>query len=225
MIPYLGGRRRLGRSVSFNLPRRLEAQMAPVEKPCADDSFPVGEPIPGSEPPRVAGTREPGDALVRDASTRAFTRHVWPGRARGHHAIASLDSLIRHVEERSRATSQSPDEAAAVIVEDFERAAATLNARVAPLVPGCGLLVAVTGLLLRAEPSSDGSAEFFFGLSVLFAVGGFSFLTRAIFVYAGRRHIGRSPIVDDIAYARDCLITKHVNAHRGGWLAGLALPA
>jgi hypothetical protein len=154
---------------------------------------------------------------------RALTRRVWLGRARGRHAIASLDSLMHHVEERSRATSQSLDKAAAVVVEDFERAAAALNARVAPLVPGCGLLVAVTGLLLKAEPSPDKIAEFFLGLSVLFAVGGLSFLTRAIFVYAGRRHIGLSPIVDDIAYARDCLIIKHVNAHRGAWLAGIGL--
>jgi hypothetical protein len=48
-------------------------------------------------------------------------------------------------------------------VEDLERAAAAL------LIPGCGLLVAGTGLLLKAEPSSDAIAELFLGHSILFA--------------------------------------------------------
>ena len=36
--------------------------------------------------------------------------------------MASLESLTRRAEELSRATGQSPDEAAAVVVEDLERA-------------------------------------------------------------------------------------------------------
>jgi len=131
--------------------------------------------------------------------------------------------MMGRVEERSRATGQSLDQAAAVVVEDLERAVAALNARTAPLVPACGVLVAVTGLLLKAEPSSDGIAEYFLGLSVLFAVGGFSFLIRALFVYAGRRNVGLSPTADDIAFARDYLVRKQANAHRGGWLAGIGV--
>jgi hypothetical protein len=154
---------------------------------------------------------------------RAFTRRGWLGRARRHQAIASLDSLMRRVEERSRTTGQSQDEAAAVIVEDLERAAAALNTRTAPLVPGCGVLIAVTGLLLKAEPSSDPTAKFFLGLSVVFAVLGFSFLARALVGYAGRRKIGLSPTVDDIAFAHDRLVRKDANAHRGDWLAGIGL--
>jgi hypothetical protein len=161
--------------------------------------------------------------LFAGASMRALTRRVWLGRARKHQAIASLDCLARRVEERSRESGQSQDEAAAVVVEDLERAAVALNTRTAPLVPGCGVLVAVAGLLLKGEPSSDKISEFFLGLSVLFAVAGFSFLTRALFIYAGRRSIGLSPAVDDIAFAHDCLVRKHVNAHRGGWLAAIGL--
>jgi hypothetical protein len=189
----------------------------------AHDSVPAAEPIPGSEPVRAAKTGEVGDSQAWGAPMRAFTRRVWLGRASRHQAIASLDCLMRRVEERSRATGQSQDEAAAVVVEDFERAAAALNTRTAPLVPGCGVLIAATGLLLKAEPSSDPLAEFFLGLSVLFAVGGFVFLTRALFVYAGRRSIGLSPTVDDIAFAHDGLVRKYANAHRGGWLAGIGL--
>jgi hypothetical protein len=114
------------------------------------------------------------------------------------------------------------DEAAAVVVEDLERAAVALTARTAPLVPGSGVLVAAAGVLLKAEPSSYGVSEFFLGLAILFAVGGFSFLTRALLVYAGRRQVGLAPTADDVAFAHDALVRKHVNAHRGGWLAGLA---
>jgi len=130
---------------------------------------------------------------------------------------------MRRVEERSRASGQSLDEAVAVVVEDLERAAAALNARTAPLVPGCGVLVAAAGLLVKAEPSSDVIAELFLGLAVLFAIGGFSFLARGLFAYAGRRQVGLSPTVDDVASARDGLVRKHADARRGGWLAGIGL--
>ena len=130
---------------------------------------------------------------------------------------------MRRVEERARATGQSLDEAAAVVVQDLEAAAAALNTRIAPMVPGTGVLVALSGLLLKAEPSSNRVAEFFVGLAVLFAVAGLAFLARAFFVYAGRRNVGLSPTVDDIAFARGCLASKHANARRGGWLAGIAL--
>ena len=130
---------------------------------------------------------------------------------------------MRQIQERSRASGQSLDEAAGVVVEDLERAVTALNTRTAPLVPGCGVMVAVAGVLLKGEPSSYGFAEFFVGLAIVFAVGGFSFLTRALFAYAGRRNVGMSPTIDDVAFAHQGLVRKHANAHRGGWLAGIAL--
>jgi hypothetical protein len=137
--------------------------------------------------------------------------------------VASRDSMRRRAEEGSRATGQSLDEAAAVVVEDLERAATALSARTAPLVPACGVLVAVAGLLLKVGPSSDGIAEFFLGFAVLSAVLGLSFLARAHFIYAGRRTIGLSPTVDDIDFAGDRLVRKQACTHRGGWLAAIAL--
>lgn len=107
---------------------------------------------------------------------RALTGRVRFRKARRDPAIASLDSLMRQVEDRSRASGQSLDEAAAVVVEDLERAAVALNTRTAPLVPGCGVLVAVIGVLLKAEPSSDRLAEVFLSLAILLAVPGFLFL-------------------------------------------------
>lgn len=145
------------------------------------------------------------------------------GRVPGDQAIASLDSLIHRAEERARTTGQTVDEAAAVVVEDLEREAAALTARAAPIVPLCGVLVAASALLVKAEPASKGLAEIFASLAVLFAVGGLSFLIRALLLYAGRRIIGSSTTVDDIAFARSRLVRKRTSAHRGGLLAGLGL--
>lgn len=154
---------------------------------------------------------------------RALTRRVRFRKATRNFAIAPLDSLVRRVEERSRTSGQSLDEAAAVVVEDLERAAATLSARTAPLVPACGVLVAVAGLMLKAEPSSYDIAEFFLGLAILFAVVGLSFLARAHFLYVGRRNVGLAPTAGDIAFAHDRLVRKHADTRRGGWLAGAGL--
>lgn len=137
--------------------------------------------------------------------------------------VASRESMMRRAEECSRASGESLDQAAAVVVEDLERAATALSARTAPLVPACGVLVAAAGLLLKAEPSSDRLAEVFLGFAIVSAVAGLSFLTRAHFIYAGRRTIGLSPTIDDIAFARDGLTRKHANTYRGGWLAGIGL--
>jgi hypothetical protein len=132
--------------------------------------------------------------------------------------------LIHRAEELSRATGQSLNEAAAVVVEDLESAAAALTARTAPLVlvPGCGLLVAVSGLAAKAETPNP-IADTLVSLAVFFAVGGFAFLARALFLYAGRRTVGLSPAIDDIAFARHRLVRKHTSSHRGGLLAGIAL--
>lgn len=150
-------------------------------------------------------------------------RRVRLRRVRGHYAIASPESRRCRAEECSRTTGQSPDQAATVVVEDLERAGAALTTRTTPLVPSCGMLVAAAGILLKAEPTTDPIAEFFLGLSIVFAIVTLSFLSRALFSYAGRRNVGLAPTVDDIAFARDCLVRKHSSARRGSWLAGFAL--
>ena len=129
---------------------------------------------------------------------------------------------MARVDALSRTTGQSPDEAAAVVVEDLEQAAAALTTRTAPLVPGCGVLVAISGLAAKAE-TPDPVADLFVSLAVLFAVGGLAFLARALFLYTGRRTVGLAPTVDDIAFARDRLVRKHAASTRGGWLAALGL--
>src|ERR1700722_3968476 len=119
----------------------------------------------------------------------AFIRSAARPKASREYPVASQVSMMVRAEEYSRATGQSMDEAAAVVVEDLERAAAALSARTAPLVPACGVLVAAAGLLLKAEFSDD-VGDIFLGFAVLFAVLGLAFLTRAHFIYAGRRTLG-----------------------------------
>jgi hypothetical protein len=132
--------------------------------------------------------------------------------------------LISRAEEQARATGQSQDEAAAVVVNDLEQAANALTTRTAPLVPGCGVLVAISGLAVKAEPTKGNQvSEAFVSLAVLFAVAGFAFLTTALFLYAGRRTIGLSATVDDIGFARERIVRKYTSAHRGGLLAGIGL--
>jgi len=155
---------------------------------------------------------------------RALARRVWPRGAAGDRAVASVDTLISRAEGISRATGQSADEAAAVVVHDLEQAANALTTRTAPLVPGCGVLVAVSGLAVKAEPTKGNQvAEAFVSLAVLFAIAGFAFLTTALFLYAGRRTVGLSPTVNDIGFARRRLVRKYSSAHRGGLLAGTGL--
>jgi hypothetical protein len=131
--------------------------------------------------------------------------------------------MIARAEELSRATGKSEDEAAAVVVEDLESAAAALTARTAPLVPGTGVLVAVSGFAIKSEPASNVVADTFISLAIFFAIAGFSFVTRALFLYAGRRTVGLSPTVDDIGFARDRLVSKRASAYRGSLLAAIAL--
>jgi hypothetical protein len=151
-----------------------------------------------------------------------FMRGAQRRKANRDYPVAPWDSMLRRAEECSRATGQSLDEAAAVVVEDLEQAAAALSTRTAPLVPACGVLVAAAGLLLKAE-FTDGLADIFLGFAILSAVGGLAFLARAHFIYAGRRTIGLAPAVADIAYARDRLVRKNACTYRGGWLAGIGL--
>jgi hypothetical protein len=152
----------------------------------------------------------------------AFLRIAERRRARKEYPVASRDAMVRRAEEHARETGRSLDESAAVIVEDLERAAAVLSTRTAPLVPACGVLVAAAGLLLKAE-FTDGLSDIFLGLAVLSAVSGLAFLSRAHFIYAGRRTIGLAPTVADIAFARDLLVRQNRCEHRGGWLAGTGL--
>jgi hypothetical protein len=137
--------------------------------------------------------------------------------------VASPEALIGRAEGISRTTGKSRDEAAAVVIGDLEAAATALTTRMAPLVPGCGVLVAISGLAVKAEPAKNTLSETFISLALLLAIGAFGFVTRALFLYAGRRTVGLSATVDDIPFARGRLVRKQTNAYRGSVLAAISL--
>jgi hypothetical protein len=109
------------------------------------------------------------------------------------------------------------------VIGDLEAAATALTTRMAPLVPGCGVLVAISGLAVKAEPSKNTLSETFISLALLLAIAAFGFVTRALFLYAGRRTVGLSATIDDIPFARGRLVRKQTNAHRGSVLAAISL--
>jgi len=180
--------------------------------------------VSGSEHAYLTANQRAGEAPPHRGSTRTRSRRRprWR-RGTGEGAVASVAVLTARVEELSRATGKTEDEAAGIVVEELESAAAALTTRTAPLVPGTGVLVAISGLAVKAEPSSRALVQVFISLAIFFAIAGFAFLTRGLFLYAGRRIIGLAPTVDDIAFARDRLVRKHTSAHRGGLLAGIGL--
>jgi hypothetical protein len=177
----------------------------------------------GETATHVATSRRAGETAAHGASARTRSRRRRWRTGTGDRAVASVDALISRAEELSRASGKTEDEAAAGGGRDLESAAAALTTRTAPLVPGTGVLVAISGLAVKAEPTSRPLVQVFISFAIFFAIAGFAFLTRALFLYAGRRIIGLAPTVDDIAFARNRLVRKHTSAHRGGLLAGIGL--
>ena len=114
----------------------------------------------------TAGAGVPGRArlvgVAINAGMRALTRRARFRRGSGtsHDRIGGLrDASGRRT---LAGGGQSLDQAAAVVVEDLERAAAALTARTAPHGPSSGVLVAAAGVLLKAEPavsSGHGTAQ------------------------------------------------------------------
>lgn len=179
--------------------------------------------VSGAERADGGGRGQAQEPSRRRTSKRARRGRPWSRAGTGDRAIASVDSLISRAEEHARATGKSQDDAAAVVINDLEQAANALTTRTAPLVPATGVLVALSGLLVKAEPSSRPLVEVFVSLAIFFAVAGFAFLTRGLFLYAGRRVIGLSPTVEDIGFARERLVRKYTSSHRGSLLAGVGL--
>jgi hypothetical protein len=61
-------------------------------------------------------------------------------------AIPSFAALMSQIEKRQRLLDDTAEQATQAVVEDLERAAASINLRTAPLVPTCGLVVAGAGV-------------------------------------------------------------------------------
>jgi hypothetical protein len=103
------------------------------------------------------------------------------------------------------------------VIEDFERSAATVNARTTPLVPASGIVVTGAGILARAGGEGEIATILAF-VAMAFALIGLGFLATALFMHAGRPNVGFAPTRADIPFVHDRLVRKESNAQVGSVL-------
>ena len=133
--------------------------------------------------------------------------------------IPSLDALEDEVDKRV-AAGESEEDVALAVVEDFEKSAATVNARTTPLVPASGIVVTGAGILARTD--GEGEAATVIALfAMAFALVGLGFLATALFTHAGRPRVGFAPARADVAFVHDRLVKKESNAQVGSLLTGV----
>jgi hypothetical protein len=130
--------------------------------------------------------------------------------------IPPLHSLEDTIDERV-ASGEREEAATLAVVEDFERSAATVNARITPLVPASGIVITGAGILTR---ESDAVAAVSY-LAMSLALGGLGFLATALLTHAGRPSVGLAPTRADIAFVHARLIKKEASGRVGSVLTAL----
>jgi hypothetical protein len=160
---------------------------------------------------------------AREAGRPARTKR-WPGRTweriarsaqdrRGQH-IPAIEALEDAIDKRI-ASGDSEQDATLQVIEDFERSAATVNARTTPLVPASGIVITAAGILSR----DGGSEAIVCYIAIAFAFGGLGYLASALFTHAGRPSVGIEPTRPDVAFAHDRLVNKESKAQKGSLLS------
>lgn len=157
--------------------------------------------------------------MERPARTKRWPGRTWERIARSAQErrgqkIPSIEELDDAIDKRI-ASGESEQDATLAVIEDFERSAATVNARTTPLVPASGIIITAAGILSR-----DGGPEAVVCfIAMAFAFGGLGYLAAALFTHAGRPSVGIEPTRTDVAFAHDRLITKESKAHKGSVLS------
>jgi hypothetical protein len=134
-------------------------------------------------------------------------------------AIPPLDALEDEIDKRI-AAGESEDDVTLAVVEDFEKSAATLNARTTPLVPASGIVVTGAGILARTDGEGE-VATLIALVAMAFALGGLGFLATALFTHAGRPSVGFAPTRADVAFVHERLVKKESNAQVGSMLTAV----
>ncbi|HEV8206361.1 MAG TPA: hypothetical protein VGR04_06680 [Acidimicrobiia bacterium] len=156
-----------------------------------------------------------GQALRARGWRRIFHLHA----DRLGQKIPPLDALRDEMDKRI-ATGESEEGVTLAVVEDFEKSAATVNARTTPLVPASGIVVTGAGILANASGQGE-AAKVVALFAMAFALGGLGFLATALFTHAGRPSVGFAPTRADVAFVHDRLIKKESNAQVGSMLTGV----
>jgi hypothetical protein len=147
---------------------------------------------------------------------RTWDRIAWSAQQRRGQQIPSIEALEDSIDKRI-AAGETEDEVTLSVIEDFERSAATVNARTTPLVPASGIIITAAGILTR---EGDGGAEVYLCLiAMAFAFVGLGYLASALFTHAGRPSVGIEPSRPDVAFAHERLIAKELKAHKGAVLS------
>lgn len=128
--------------------------------------------------------------------------------------IPPLDELDDVIDKRV-ASGETEEDATTAVIEDFERSAATANARITPLLPASGIIVAGSGILTR---EGDAAAYLAF-VAMAFALAGVGYLAISVFTHAGRRSVGLPPTRADVAFARERLTQKESRAEVGSFFS------
>jgi hypothetical protein len=155
-----------------------------------------------------------GQALGARGWRRIFHLHA----DRLGQKIPPLDALHDEMDKRIAAGERGED--VTLVVEDFEKSAATVNARTTPLVPASGIVVTGAGILANASGQGE-AAKVVALFAMAFALGGLGFLATALFTHAGRPSVGFAPTRADVAFVHDRLIKKESNAQVGSMLTGV----
>ncbi|HEY4397186.1 MAG TPA: hypothetical protein VGO28_05895 [Acidimicrobiia bacterium] len=130
--------------------------------------------------------------------------------------IPPLDALQDEIDKRV-AAGEIEEEVTLAVIEDFERSAATVNARTTPLVPASGIVVTGAGILARAGGEGEIATILAF-VAMAFALIGLGFLATALFMHAGRPNVGFAPTRADVPFVHDRLVRKESNAQVGSVL-------
>jgi hypothetical protein len=156
---------------------------------------------------------------ARPARGKRWPRRTWDRvalalQARRGQKIPPIGALEDTIDKRIE-SGGSEQEATLAVIEDFETAAATVNARTTPLVPASGIIITGAGILSRV-----GGAEAIISyIAMAFAFCGLGYLASALFTHAGRPSVGIEPTRPDVAFARERLIAKASKAHKGAILS------
>ena len=133
--------------------------------------------------------------------------------------IPPLDALEDEIDKRI-ASGESEEDVTLAVIEDFEKSAATVNARTTPLVPASGIVVTGAGILANASGQGE-AATVVALLAMAFALAGLGFLATALFTHGGRPRVGFAPTRADVAFVHERLVKKESNAQVGSVLTFL----
>jgi hypothetical protein len=133
--------------------------------------------------------------------------------------IPPIDALQDEMDKRI-ASGESDEDVTLAVIEDFEKSAASVNARTTPLVPASGIVVTGAGILAKSGNESDVATVVAF-LAMAFALIGLGFLATALFTHAGRPSVGFAPTRADVPFVHDRLVKKESNAQVGSVLTFL----